>query len=285
MSETNLTLKERLAAVEERIAAACARAGRPREDVTLIAVSKTHPAEEVLHAMQAGQLVFGENRVQELKEKALRVGELLADSSAGNPYAGLRERYAQVPGQGITWHLIGTLQTNKVKYLPGIIDVNGGLIHSVDNLKLAREIDARFGACFAKLREASAPDAGAAQEDARALPRQEVLLEVNMAQEETKAGLAPEDVPALLREIAPLSHLRVRGLMTIAPFTEDAETNRIHFKGLRELLDDLNRQAVLPEPMTELSMGMSGDYEVAIEEGATFIRVGTAIFGERFYPA
>lgn len=264
MSETNLRLKERLAAVEARIAAACARAGRPREDVTLIAVSKTHPAEDVLDAMQAGQTVFGENRVQELKDKVLRVGELLADSSAGSPYAGLRERFAQVPGHGITWHLIGTLQTNKVKYLPGIVDVNGGLIHSVDNLKLAQEIDRRFAA--------------------QTLP-QDVLLEVNMAQEETKAGLAPEDAAALLREIAPLSHLRVRGLMTIAPFTEEAETNRVHFKGLRELLDDLNRQAVLAEPMTELSMGMSGDYEVAIEEGATFIRVGTAIFGERLYPA
>ena len=284
MSETNLTLKQRLAAVEARIAAACARAGRPREDVTLIAVSKTHPAEDVLDAMCAGQLVFGENRVQELKDKVLRVGELLADSSAANPYTGLRERFAQTAGHGITWHLIGTLQTNKVKYLPGIVDVNGGLIHSVDNLKLAREIDARFGTCFARLREASAPDAGALPENAPAPSRQDILLEVNMAQEETKAGLAPEDAAALLREIAPLSHLRVRGLMTIAPFTEEAETNRIHFKGLRELLEDLNRQAVLPEPMTELSMGMSGDYEVAIEEGATFIRVGTAIFGERFYP-
>ena len=231
-----MAIRENLAAVEDHILAACKRAGRKREDVTLIAVSKTNPAEAVLEAIQAGQTVFGENRVQELKEKAPLVGEE-AD-----------------------WHLIGTLQTNKVKYLPELHNLR--MIHSVDNLKLAQEIDRRY---------------------AQAGMTMDVLLEVNMAHEETKAGLAPEDAETLFREMAGLSHIRVRGLMTIAPFTEDAVTNRPYFAGLRKLMEDLNRLTLLQQPMTELSMGMSGDYEVAIEEGATIVRVGTAIFGARNY--
>lgn len=275
MTEQDHMFRQRLAAVEENIRAACKRAGRGRDGVTLIAVSKTHPAEDVLSAVHAGLTVFGENRVQELREKAPRVAELLseeaslrsagtaevatgacADMSAGTRIA--------LPSNALTWHLIGTLQTNKVKYLPGLLN---GMIHSVDNLKMAQEIDRQF-----------ARIAGG-QEDAAA----QVLLEVNMAGEDTKAGLAPEDVRALLTQIAPLPNLRVRGLMTIAPFTEDAESNRVHFRGLRQLLNELNAAAILDEPMTELSMGMSGDYKVAIEEGATFIRVGTALFGERDY--
>lgn len=245
MTENDNRFRQRLAAVEENIRAACKRAGRGRDGVTLIAVSKTHPAEDVVSAVHAGLTVFGENRVQELREKAPAVSVALPDSA-------------------LTWHLIGTLQTNKVKYLPGLLN---GMIHSMDHLKLAQEIDRQF-----------ARIAGG-QEDAVA----QVLLEVNMAGEDTKAGLAPEDVRALLTQIAALPHLRVRGLMTIAPYTEDAESNRVHFRSLRELMAELNAAAILSEPMTELSMGMSGDYEVAIEEGATFIRVGTALFGERDY--
>ena len=230
-----MDIRENLQEVEQRIADACKQAGRAREAVTLIAVSKTHPAEAVREALACGQTVFGENRVQELREKSAAV-------------------------DGVQWHLIGTLQTNKVKYLPEI----GGLsmIHSVDSLKLAREIDKRYeqaGACM------------------------DVLLEVNMAQEETKQGIAPDEAETLLREIVQLSHLSVRGLMTIAPFTEDAESNRRYFSGLRDLMERLNRITIVSEPMTMLSMGMSGDYCVAIEEGATLVRVGTAVFGARDY--
>lgn len=229
-------IRENLAAVEDRIQAACKKAGRKREEITLVAVSKTNPAEAVKEALSCGQIVFGENRVQELREKV-----------------------PLVPEEAL-WHLIGTLQSNKVKYLPEIRNLQ--MIHSVDNLKLAREIDKRFAASGRTV---------------------DILLEVNMAHEETKAGLAPEDTEALFREVAQLSHVNIRGLMTIAPFTEDAETNRSYFAGLRELLEELNRLALTKQPMTELSMGMSGDYEVAIEEGATLVRVGTAIFGARNY--
>ena len=229
-------IRENLAAVEETIRAACNKAGRKREEITLVAVSKTNPAEAVKEALSCGQFVFGENRVQEMREKV-----------------------PLVPEEAL-WHLIGTLQTNKVKYLPEIRNLQ--MIHSVDSIKLAREIDKRFAA-------------GGRTVD--------VLLEVNMAHEETKAGLAPEDTEALFREVAALSNIRVKGLMTIAPFTEDAETNRPYFAGLRKLMEHLNRLAMVSTPMTELSMGMSGDYPVAIEEGATLVRVGTAIFGARNY--
>ena len=230
-----MLLADHLRAVEDRIAAACDRAGRARNEVTLIAVSKTKPVEAIREALAAGVQVFGENRVQELRDK-----------------------YEALSDEALSWHLIGTLQSNKVKYLPAIQTLS--MIHSVDNEKLALEIE-RQGEKHDRVFD--------------------VLLEVNMAMEETNAGLAPEDTEALLRKIAPLSHLNVRGLMTIAPFTENAESNRAFFAGLRELMARLNALEILSAPMRELSMGMSGDYEVAIEEGATFVRVGTAIFGER----
>lgn len=241
-----MSIQENLRQVEKNIAAACERTNRARKDITLIAVSKTHPAEAVVEALRAGQTVFGENRVQELRDKTARLEGELRDAVPVSP----------------VWHLIGTLQTNKVKYLPAIAGLT--MIHSVDNARLAQEIESRF----------------AQSSDTAAI---DVLIEVNMAREETKAGLAPEDASALLKEIAGLRHIRVRGLMTIAPFTEDAETNRVYFRGLNDLMRDLNKEGILDAPMTELSMGMSGDYEVAIEEGATFVRVGTSIFGARDY--
>lgn len=230
-----MSFLERLQTVEARIAAACERAGRDRSDVTLIAVSKTKPVSAITEATTAGIRVFGENRVQELREK-----------------------YEALPDETLSWHLIGTLQSNKVKYLPGIQTL--AMIHSVDNEKLAKEIE-RQGEKHDRIFD--------------------VLVEVNMAAEATKAGLAPREAEDFIRTIAPLPHLRVRGLMTIAPYTEDAESNRPYFRGLKELMESINALDLLPEPMRALSMGMSGDYEVAIEEGATFVRVGTALFGER----
>ncbi|MBR0163678.1 MAG: YggS family pyridoxal phosphate-dependent enzyme [Lachnospiraceae bacterium] len=234
---------ERLRDVRARMEEACGRAGRDMREVTLIAVSKTHPAEAVLQAYAAGQTLFGENRVQELREKVPAVQALLQDTGQG---------------ASLSWHLIGTLQTNKVRYLPKLEGLS--MIHSVDSEKLAVEIERQYEAAGCSV---------------------DVLLEVNMAHEETKKGLAPEEVRGLLEAIAPLSHLRVKGLMTIAPLTEEAESNRVYFRDLAGLMRDLNRAALLPAPMTELSMGMSGDYGVAIEEGATYVRVGTAIFGAR----
>ena len=228
-------IEDRLKTVESNIQAACARAGRQRGEVTLIAVSKTKPVQDIREAIACGCACFGENKVQELKEKA------------------------PVLGEGISWHLIGHLQVNKVKYLPGLT----ALIHSVDSEKLALEIDRQ------------------AQKHGITM---DVLCEVNIAGEESKFGLSPEETPAFVQKIiGECKNIRVRGLMTVAPRTEDAESNRPYFIALRELLKKTNALLGQSEQLTELSMGMSGDYEVAIEEGATMVRVGTGVFGPRQY--
>lgn len=227
-------IKENLELVEKNIVSACNKAKRDRSEVTLIAVSKTKPVSDIRQAMDCGITVFGENKVQEIRDKTDEIKELLS------------------------WHMIGHLQANKVKYLPGRVC----MIHSVDNVKLAAEIEKQF----AKTDEVI-----------------DVLIEVNMAQEESKFGLSAEQVPDFVKEISQYPHLNIRGLMTIAPYTEDAESNRVYFKGLRELKDKINEMNISGVNMDTLSMGMTGDYQVAIEEGATFVRVGTGIFGERDY--
>lgn len=227
-------IAENLKNVEQKIQEACKRSGRDREEVTLIAVSKTKPAEKLLEAYNCGTRVFGENKVQELTEK-----------------------YEELP-KDIHWHMIGHLQRNKVKY---IID-KAELIHSVDSLRLAEMID----------KEAEKKGITA-----------HILLEVNMAGEETKFGLKPEDVPEIVRDVSKFQNIQVDGLMTIAPFVADPEENRIHFANLRKLSVDIRKENVNNVNMSILSMGMTNDYEVAIEEGATMVRVGTGIFGERNY--
>ncbi|MCR5675844.1 MAG: YggS family pyridoxal phosphate-dependent enzyme [Lachnospiraceae bacterium] len=227
-------IRENLEQVRKNMAQACTRAGRPVDSVTLIAVSKTKPVEDIREAMSCGCTVFGENKVQELRDKTAVITEPLH------------------------WHMIGHLQTNKVKYLPGMAE----LIHSVDNAALAKEIEKQ-----------------AAKHDLV----MDVLCEVNMAAEETKFGLTPDETPAFVKSLQELPHLNVRGLMTIAPYTEDPETNRPYFRGLRELLTSINTGLPQDKQMDILSMGMTGDYMVAIEEGATMVRVGTGIFGERNY--
>ncbi|MBO5623803.1 MAG: YggS family pyridoxal phosphate-dependent enzyme [Butyrivibrio sp.] len=227
-------IKENLEFVEENIAKACEKAGRSRDEVTLIAVSKTKPVSDIRQAMDYGIKVFGENKVQEIKDKTEEIKEPL------------------------NWHMIGHLQANKVKYLPGRIC----MIHSVDNVKLAAEIEKQFAKADIVI---------------------DVLIEVNMAHEESKFGLSPDEVADFVKEIASYPHLNIRGLMTIAPYTDDPESNRVYFKGLRELKDNINGMNIPGVNMDTLSMGMTGDYQVAIEEGATFVRVGTGIFGERDY--
>ncbi|MCI0857065.1 MAG: YggS family pyridoxal phosphate-dependent enzyme [Chloroflexi bacterium] len=219
-----MSILENLERVRERIEAASQRVGRMSSEVTLIGVTKTVGVEAVVEAYEAGLRDFGENRVQEALAKMEAVRQL-----------GFEPR----------WHMIGHLQTNKVKIAAGRF----GIIHSVDSVRLANEISRRH--------ESLVP----------------VLLEVNVAQDAAKFGFAPEEVAAALREIAVLPHLDARGLMTIAPQTNNPEETRPTFRRLRALRDDL--------ALGELSMGMSGDFEVAIEEGATMIRVGTAIFGSR----
>ncbi len=227
-------ITENLREVEERICAACARAGRERSEVTLIAVSKTKPVENIREAYEAGIRDFGENKVQEMMEKM----DVLPDD--------------------IRWHMIGHLQRNKVKYLIG----KTALIHSVDSLRLAQEISAQ-----ALRREADT----------------DILIEVNIAEEESKFGISRDETLALVTEVAALPRVHVKGLMAVAPYTEDPEQNRPYFREIRELSVDIAQKNIDNVSICILSMGMTGDYEVAIEEGATMVRVGTGIFGERNY--
>ena len=227
-------LQENLAQVEENIEAACRRAGRNRDEVTLIAVSKTKPVSMLQEAYDLGVRVFGENKVQELTEK-----------------------YEVLPGD-IHWHLIGHLQRNKVKY---IID-KAELIHSVDSLRLAETIE---------------------KEAAKHQMTASVLIEVNVAKEESKFGLMPEELDGFVDKISVFPHIRVKGLMTIAPFVSDPEENRPIFARLRKLSVDIARKNIDNITMSILSMGMTNDYQIAIEEGATMVRVGTGIFGARDY--
>ena len=227
-------LKDQLQEVEKRSQAACDRAGRKREEVTLIAGSKTKPVETLQEAYDLGVRIFGENKVQELTAK-----------------------YEALP-KDIHWHMIGHLQTNKVKY---IID-KAELIHSVDSLKLAETIE----------KEAAKHDLIA-----------DILVEVNVAEEESKFGMKMEEVIPFVEKVSAFPHVRVRGLMTIAPFVEDPEENRSIFADLHKLYIDIKKKNHDNDTVSVLSMGMTNDYEVAIEEGATMVRVGTGIFGARNY--
>jgi pyridoxal phosphate enzyme (YggS family) len=224
----------RLAAVRERIARAAARAGRKESDVTLVAVSKTNPAERVREAFAAGQPVFGENKVQEAEGKIASLADLRPS--------------------GLRFHLVGHLQSNKARKAASLFD----LIHSVDSVDLGR-----------RLAQASA-------EQARTL---EVLVQLDLALEPTKHGLPEAELETALEALRGLPSLRVKGLMILPPLEEDAEKTRPFFRRLREIRDRARRAGLLAGG--ELSMGMSHDFEVAIEEGATLVRVGTAIFGER----
>ena len=227
-------LKENLYQVQENMKEACRRSGRAESDVTLIAVSKTKPLPRLEEVYSLGIRDFGENKVQELVDKA----EQLPDD--------------------IRWHMIGHLQRNKVKYIVDKVY----MIHSVDSLRLAEEIS---------------------KEAVKRGIIVNILIEVNVAGEESKFGVTPEDTPGLVQEISHLPGILVRGLMTIAPFVENAEDNRIFFSALKKLYVDITNKNIDNVRMDYLSMGMTGDYEVAIEEGASFVRVGTGIFGERSY--
>ncbi|MBD5136913.1 MAG: YggS family pyridoxal phosphate-dependent enzyme [Lachnospiraceae bacterium] len=227
-------IRENLRQVEENIIKACERAGREREEVTLIAVSKTKPLELIEEAYAIGERNFGENKVQEINAK-----------------------YPVLP-KDIKWHLIGHLQRNKVKY---IID-KVSLIHSVDSVRLAEQIQAEAAKCGKSMN---------------------ILIQVNVSGEDTKFGIREEETENIVREIAKFPNVHIKGLMTIAPFTDEPETNRKYFKKLKQLSVDIMKKNIDNVNMDCLSMGMTGDYQIAIEEGATLIRVGTGIFGERIY--
>jgi pyridoxal phosphate enzyme (YggS family) len=226
------TVADNLSAVKERIAKAAARAGRDPEGITLVAVTKTMPVERIREAIEAGQQVFGENRVQEAQAK---VEEL---------------------GRKVQWHLIGHLQRNKVKFACDLFD----LIESVDSLPLAQEINAR------------------AARHGIVMP---VLIQVNIGDETTKSGVAASEALTLVQQVATLPHVAIKGLMCVPPAVEIAEHARPAFVTLRSLAEQIAHARIPTVAMWELSMGMSHDFEVAIEEGATMVRVGSAIFGPR----
>ncbi len=228
-------LKDNIAIVRKNIELACERAGRNPEEVTLIAVSKTKPLsdiEEVISTTDTRD--FGENKVQEMVDKYEKVST------------------------PVNWHLIGHLQTNKVKY---IVD-KACLIHSVDSFNLAKTIE---------------------KEAVKRNVTANILIEVNVAEEETKFGVRCEEALPLIEQIKDLPHVKVKGLMTIAPFVENPEDNRVYFRTLRDLSLDIASKNIDNIDMSVLSMGMTNDYVVAVEEGATLVRVGTGIFGARNY--
>ncbi len=225
---------ENIRQVQRNIAESCNRSGRDSQEVTLIAVSKTKPVSALVEAYRCGMRDFGENKVQELVEKA------------------------EVLPKDIRWHMIGHLQRNKVKYIVDKVF----LIHSVDSLRLAEEIS---------------------KEALKKNVTVDILVEVNVAEEETKFGSTLEEASNLVCQIAALSGIRVKGLMTIAPYVEKAEDNRKYFAKLKQLAVDIESKNIDNVSMQVLSMGMTGDYEVAVEEGASYVRVGTGIFGERDY--
>ena len=226
-------LKEKLSEVNKNIAEACKRCGRDPKEVTLIAVSKTKPVEMLKEAYDCGVRVFGENKVQELE---IKIPNLPSD---------------------ISWHMIGHLQRNKVKYLIGKVD----LIHSVDTLRLAEEISRL------SVKNQVVTD---------------ILIEVNDG-EETKFGTDMNETITLVEDIAKLPGIHIKGLMTIAPYVVDSEENREFFRKIKDLSVDIAAKNIDNVDMDVLSMGMTNDYMVAIEEGATMVRVGTGIFGERNY--
>ncbi len=230
-----MSIADNIKIVMDRIASAAKLAGRDPESVRLVVVTKTIDHQRIIEAVNAGATILGENRVQEAREKIEKLGNVAK------------------------WHMIGHLQVNKARYAVTLFD----LIHSVDNLELAAEID-KQAAKIGKV--------------------QNVLIEVNIAGEASKAGMSVRNVRALVREIAKHGNIAIQGLMTIPPFSEKPEDSRPYFSVLRELAESITGENIPNAVMKELSMGMSGDFEVAIEEGATMVRVGTAIFGERSKP-
>ena len=227
-------IKDNVAEVEANIQKACERAGRSRDEVTLIAVSKTKPVSDIYEVMETGIKDYGENKVQELCDKIETISEPL------------------------NWHMIGHLQRNKVKYIVDKVR----MIHSVDSLRLAQQISS---------------------EAVKKGVDVDILIEVNVAEEASKFGLSTEAVIQLAEDISKLPAVHIRGLMTVAPFTENPEDNRKYFQQIRQLSVDIKKKNIDNVNVSILSMGMTNDYEVAIEEGATMVRVGTGIFGERNY--
>ena len=233
-TEALAALRDRFADVRERSASAARAAGRPPDDIALVAISKTHPVETLKAAIELGAKEFGESRVQEAEQKIAELGR-----------------------DAVRWHLVGHLQTNKARRAVQLFDV----IHSLDSSALAERLDRLC-----------------AEEGRQSL---DVLVQIDLGGEETKTGISPAELPTLLSTLQKCPRLQLRGLMTLPPYFENPDCSRPFFKTLRQLRDELQAQGHFGAAKGELSMGMSHDFTVAIEEGATMIRVGTDLFGER----
>lgn len=234
MLETQESLAARIAEVQDKIRACAARCNRSPEEITLVAVSKTHPAEQVRQAIADGLSDFGENRVQEAESKIPIVGR-----------------------DAVRWHLIGHLQSNKARKAVELFDV----VHSLDSVALAQRLDR----ICVDVNRALLP----------------ILIQVDLGHEATKTGASENDLEALVAAVTESERLQLRGLMTLPPFFDNAEDARPFFRRLRKLRDEFQKRGAFGDHPGDLSMGMTHDYEIAIEEGATMLRIGTAIFGER----
>jgi pyridoxal phosphate enzyme (YggS family) len=232
-----MSIAENILSVKERIKSVCNKVGRNLDEITLVAVTKTIPPEKIIEVIDCGIKNIGENKIQETENK-------------------IKDEKIKIIGKDIKWHLIGHLQTNKVKKAIEIFD----LIHSVDSLRLALEINKKAGNIDKKV---------------------EILIEVNTSYEDTKFGIEPKDTVKLVEEISKLENIKIKGLMTIGSLTEDKEKIRNCFKTLRKIRDEIREMRIENVDMEHLSMGMTNDFEIAIEESATILRIGTAIFGKR----
>jgi hypothetical protein len=228
-----MNIKENLASIQQRMKVCALKCGRPPESIRLVAVGKTQSADRIRQVYDAGATIIGENYIQEAREKFEKLYDL-----------------------DVQWHFIGHLQSNKAKYAVRMFD----LIHSVDSLKLALELDKQ------------------AQKVGKV---QKILAQVNIGSSPNKSGLTENEAPKLILQMADLENLRIQGLMTMPPFFNNPEKARPYFAALRHLRDSLKERGVLSPEFNELSMGMTGDFEAAISEGATLVRIGTAIFGAR----
>lgn len=229
-----MSIKENIGIIKGRIDDACIKARRDIRDITLVAVTKTVDAERIMEAVGCGLNVLGENKVQEILEK-----------------------YDHIKGD-VAWHMIGHLQTNKVKYIADKVS----MIHSVDSIKLAEEINKRFKNCGRII---------------------DILVEINIGGEDNKHGIKPEETVEFIKCISEYSSIKVMGLMTVAPAFEDAEKSRPYFKEMKNIFDEVGRTNIQNINMKYLSMGMTNDFDIALEEGSNIIRIGTGIFGARNY--
>jgi hypothetical protein len=251
-------ISENIQKINNDVRRSAAKSGRNYQDITILAASKTRNADEIIKACESGITVFGENYVQEFLGKYDYFKNI---AEINHTDCGSNNILSACIFKNLKWHLIGKLQKNKVKYIAKKVST----IHSVDSFELAKLID-KFSA-----------------DDTLSGDKIKILVEINIADESTKSGITLDDAKELIYNLNSLNNIELKGFMTMPPYAENPEQNRIYFKALKDFLDFANQKNMYKNELTELSMGTSNDFAAAIEEGATIVRLGTIIFGERFY--